>query len=95
MTDPPSDVHAVELRISGRVQGVGFRYATRRAAAELGIAGTVRNEEDGTVHVHAEGPVDKLEEFVRWCSRGPSLARVDGVARCEVDVRGDGPLAIA
>lgn len=66
-------------RVSGRVQGVGYRYFVRTAAKRLGIKGWVCNERDGTVCVRAEGnPVD-LKQLLRALYTGPSLASVQHV----------------
>ena len=68
--------------VSGRVQGVGFRYFTQDIARREGLTGTVRNLHDGRVEVIAEGEetaVDRLEQAIR---QGPSRARVE---RVEVD----------
>ncbi len=73
---------AVHLRIHGRVQGVWFRASTEKTANELGLAGWVRNCEDGSVETHAEGDRDSLDRFVAWCRKGPPLAKVKEV---EVD----------
>jgi len=70
---------SVDYRISGRVQGVGFRWWTVKVATELGIAGSVRNAPDGTVAVHAAGPRSAVEAFERALRVGPPAARVDGV----------------
>lgn len=64
-------------RISGRVQGVGFRWFTRHAAEELGIAGTVRNDPDGTVEVVAIADSATLDDFETRLRSGPALASVD------------------
>lgn len=72
----------VHIKIYGQVQGVFFRAYAKEMADRLGIVGWVRNNDDGSVEVLAEGPKDKLEEFVRWCKEGPSLAQVEKV---EVD----------
>lgn len=74
--------------LTGRVQGVGFRWWTRRAAREMGIRGTVRNRPDGAVEVHAAGPPGALERFEEWLREGPSGARVDAVE----EVRSEGSL---
>ena len=66
----------VHLVIHGRVQGVGFRYFVVRRAAELGLAGWVRNRADGAVEVEAEGGRDALETLVEAARRGPQGARV-------------------
>ena len=65
--------------VSGRVQGVGFRYATRRVAQRLGLAGWVRNRIDGTVEVWAQGPAERLAELSTFLRRGPDGARVTAV----------------
>ena len=70
---------AVHLDISGVVQGVFFRQSTRQKAIQLGIRGWVRNSDDGTVEVVAEGEDEKLEEFIEWCNHGPSGAFVTAV----------------
>ena len=71
---------AVELHVSGRVQGVGFRYYTIEQAQALGVTGWVRNEPDGSVAVHAEGTDEAVDALVEWCRAGPALARVRNVA---------------
>jgi acylphosphatase len=66
--------------VSGRVQGVSFRWYTEEQARRLGVTGWVRNEPDGSVLVHAEGDDEAVDALVAWCRRGPSLARVSDVA---------------
>lgn len=73
------------FRIHGRVQGVGFRWWTRRTAGQLGIAGSVRNLPDGTVQVRAAGPVDAMREFESLLQRGPRSASVERLDRFEVE----------
>jgi acylphosphatase len=75
---------AVEVRISGRVQGVSFRWHTRRTAQRLGVTGWVRNEPDGSVLLHAEGDREAVQELVAWCHDGPPVARVADVVTREV-----------
>ncbi|HEY8582963.1 MAG TPA: acylphosphatase, partial [Capillimicrobium sp.] len=62
---------AVRAAVSGRVQGVGFRDATVRRASELGVLGWVRNADDGTVAVHAEGSAEAVDALVAWLDGGP------------------------
>lgn len=62
--------------VSGRVQGVWFRAATREQAALQGICGWVRNLPDGRVEGIARGEAAALAEFHRWLQRGPQLAKV-------------------
>lgn len=71
----------VILNVFGKVQGVGFRYYTQKKALELQISGFVKNMNDGSVYIEAEGESDLLEEFVNWCEIGPSWARVVKVNR--------------
>lgn len=71
----------ISIQVHGRVQGVFFRDGTTRKAKELGLTGWVRNENDGTVFIRAQGPRAKLEELIRWCKNGGSpFAKVDRVA---------------
>lgn len=63
--------------ISGRVQGVGFRYFTQRSSARHQVRGYVRNLEDGRVEVLAEGPARAVEGFKHDLTAGPTHSRVD------------------
>lgn len=85
---------AVRATVRGRVQGVFFRDTTRRRALELGVMGWVRNQEDGTVLVHAEGPSDALDELLAFLRQGPDRARVDEVEVRPVKVEGHEQFAI-
>ena len=71
--------------LSGRVQGVGFRYFTQDAARCEGLHGHVTNQVDGTVEVRAEGEADALERFERKLRQGPSRSRVERVTIDEVE----------
>ena len=73
------NMKSVYLKIVGRVQGVYFRQSTREKAKELGIAGTVRNMEDGSVEVYAEGEAEQMRLFITWCNVGPLAAAVTKV----------------
>ena len=66
----------LEATIYGRVQGVSFRYYTRREALRLGLAGWVANQRDGTVRVVAEGAETALQELLAFLHRGPRAAHV-------------------
>lgn len=70
---------ARHYRVTGRVQGVGFRWFTEEAALREGLSGFVRNLPDGSVEAEAEGDVDALLRFERALRQGPRGARVDGV----------------
>ena len=67
----------LEARVTGRVQGVGFRVYTRDLARKLDLRGGVRNGDDDAVYLMAEGPREKLDDLVNALWRGPG--RVDNV----------------
>jgi acylphosphatase len=69
-------LHAV---VRGDVQGVGFRYFVQRRARDLGLRGWVRNNDDGTVELVAEGDRPKLEQLERAVKEGPRASHVDQV----------------
>ena len=73
--------------IGGRVQGVGFRFFAQRAAAALGLAGYVRNLDDGRVEVYAIGPEAGLSELAGHLRRGPRWAEVRGVEEQQAELR--------
>jgi acylphosphatase len=75
--------------VSGRVQGVGYRYFVMRVAKQLGVAGFVRNLPDGRVEVVAEGSEAALAELEAQLRAGPSFASVEGVDRSPITPRGD------
>jgi len=68
-----------QLRITGRVQGVGFRYAMQREATRRGVTGWVRNRADGSVEANMHGAADAVEALTSWAHRGPPGARVSAV----------------
>jgi acylphosphatase len=71
---------AVQVRVSGRVQGVAFRWEAQHSAQRLGVTGWVRNEPDGSVVAHVEGEPDAVNDMVVWLRTGPPAARVSNVA---------------
>lgn len=73
------DKKHLNIKIYGRVQGVGFRVSAKRKAEELKLRGFVRNEPDGTVDIEAEGEEENLEKFLEWCKKGTLFARVEKV----------------
>ena len=77
-----------KIVVRGKVQGVGFRNATRRKAMELGIRGSVRNLDDGSVEILASATDKEFKVFVNWCRVGPSHARVDRLEISELDQTG-------
>lgn len=74
--------------VRGRVQGVGFRFFAQRAASELGLAGYVRNLDDGRVEVYAAGSEDQLSQMAGRLHRGPRWAEVHGVEEQEAEPHG-------
>ena len=80
--------------VRGDVQAVGFREETLRRARQLGAMGWVRNEEDGSVRVHAEGPEGAVEELMAFLREGPPAARVGEVAVEQVKAEGHEQFAI-
>jgi acylphosphatase len=69
----------LDARVSGMVQAVGFRYWTMGQAEELGLSGEVRNLDDGSVSVVAEGPEPKVRQLLEWLNSGRTPGRVDDV----------------
>jgi DNA ligase D-like protein (predicted 3'-phosphoesterase) len=89
-----SPAGAIRATIAGNVQGVGFREATRRRAHKLGVTGWVRNVDDGTVLLHAEGPATAIEALVSFLRKGPPGAAVTDVGVQEVRSEGHEQFAI-
>lgn len=77
MTDKPS--MRLFIRVSGRVQGVGYRDWTRRTAGALGLTGWVRNRRDGAVEALAIGPATQVAALVKAMKSGPPLASVAAI----------------
>jgi acylphosphatase len=75
----------VRLRITGEVQGVGYRIWTTRTAAGLGLRGWVRNRSDGSVEMLATGALEAVAAFVEACRQGPPAARVTAVSGAEAE----------
>jgi acylphosphatase len=73
------------FRVTGRVQGVGFRWWTQRTAQRLGLVGAVRNCSDGSVEVQVVGATDVVDRLEVALMRGPPASRVERVARIEAD----------
>ncbi len=79
MTAPVAPI-ARRVLVTGRVQGVAFRWSAQRQADRLGLSGWVRNLADGRVEAWIEGEPDAVAAMLSWLERGPSPAHVD---RCE------------
>jgi acylphosphatase len=67
------------LRISGRVQGVGFRMYMQQRADDLGVTGWVRNRRDGTVESVVQGTPEAVKAIIAWAHKGPPSAVVTDV----------------
>lgn len=78
----------LRIEIRGVVQGVGFRWFTRRAAGRIGLAGFVRNEPDGSVCCEAEGTDEALQALLAELRQGPRGSRVDEVRARPIDPEG-------
>ncbi|MEH6687590.1 MAG: acylphosphatase [Halopseudomonas sabulinigri] len=70
----------MQVKVSGKVQGVGFRQAAVQQATKLSIDGWVRNEDDGTVSALLCGNTEAVEVMLAWLGKGPSSAQVGGLA---------------
>ncbi len=77
------------ITVKGKVQGVYFRLTTKAVADQLGVKGFVRNQEDGSVYIEAEGDDFALSSLVDFCKEGPDRAEVEEVDCVEItEVRG-------
>ena len=79
MSSKPESILTVNIKITGKVQGVGFRYFVLRQAQELSINGWVSNKPNGDVGALAQGEKADLERFIAKVKQGPSFSRVDDV----------------
>jgi len=79
----------VQVVITGRVQGVGYRASCQRQAAALGLTGWVSNRWDGAVEALLEGEAAAVDAMLDWCREGPPMAYVTGV---EISIPPDAPL---
>lgn len=71
----------ISIIITGKVQGVFYRQSTKEKAKELNITGTVKNLDNGNVHIIATGTSEQLEKLIDWCWQGPRRATVTAVVR--------------
>ena len=83
----------LHLRITGRVQGVGYRDALRAEALDKDVAGWVRNRRDGSVEAVLQGDPEAVEAVIRWARRGPPMARVAAVVEQIAQGEHDRPYA--
>ncbi len=78
----------ITIRVIGKVQGVNYRFFVRKNAEELGLAGFVKNEHDGSVYIEVEGSFEQIDKFVVWCKEGPPGAIVENMITKGGEVRG-------
>ena len=69
----------IKIKVTGKVQGVFYRASAKDKAQQLGLSGMVKNEQDGSVYIEAEGEEQKLKELIDWCHHGPDMAQVENV----------------
>lgn len=69
----------INIKVSGKVQGVFFRASTKAVADQMGVKGKVKNEKDGSVYIEAEANATILDMFVEWCHQGPEKSEVESV----------------
>jgi len=81
-----SEKQARRFVVSGRVQGVGYRYFAANVAEQLGLSGYVKNLPDGRVEAYAIGSVGQLGNFAQELRRGPTLASVTEVSEVEAEI---------
>jgi acylphosphatase len=79
MVNEAQTTRTVTVRIEGRVQGVYYRAWTDETARGLGLSGTARNANDGSVEAVFSGPAEKVDEMLKLCAKGPPDARVSTV----------------
>ncbi|HLU20299.1 MAG TPA: acylphosphatase [Pusillimonas sp.] len=84
---PNHNTETLEVRVTGRVQGVGFRAATVRQAHSLGVTGWVRNAPDGSVEVLVQGEPEQVDHMLSWLHKGPPAAKVTGVTYTQSDTQ--------
>ena len=77
--DPATGDVRLSARVFGVVQGVGFRFWTMGKAEDLGLTGTVKNLDDGSVDVVAEGPKERIQDFLDWLKSDNTPGRVERV----------------
>lgn len=68
-----------QIRVQGRVQGVGFRYSASRKARSLHLKGWVENRPDGSVGTAVEGEEENCQQYIRWCREGPGYSWVEKI----------------
>jgi len=78
----------LDIKVTGRVQGVGYRNFTENKAREFQLNGIVRNEADGSVYIEVEGDQSALNSFVNALKKGPMMADVQSVSTEQGSIKG-------
>lgn len=77
----------INLTVTGKVHGVGFRFSCMEVAYKHQITGFVKNKKDGSVYIEAEGSEENLDLFKKWCERGPVWARINSLQEHEAELQ--------
>ncbi len=77
----------LDIKVTGKVQGVFYRQSTKAVADQLSIKGFIKNETDSSVYIEAEGEAVLIESFLEWCRQGPERARVEHVESTEGELK--------
>ena len=77
----------INIKVTGKVQGVFFRASTKAVADQMGVKGLVKNEKDGSVYIEAEGNETTLSMFLEWCNEGTDKSVVENVAVEDAEVK--------
>ena len=85
---PEETTISYHVIVTGRVQGVGFRYSARKAAAACGVSGWVRNRPDGSVELVCEGNRQRVTRLLKWLQSGPPGSHVTGIEKNRIKPQG-------
>lgn len=77
----------ITIKITGKVQGVGFRFTTKVVADQMGVRGMIKNVKDGSVYIEAEADEMLLEVFLEWCNEGPDRSQIENVEVTEGELK--------
>lgn len=74
----------LQIKVSGKVQGIGFRFSAYEQFVDLGLQGRAENGAERNVIIDVEGPEERLQQLIEWCRKGPSGANVENVEVKEI-----------